>query len=87
MVSTMVLCIKSDLDRDLDHNLDRVQKMYPFTQDIYCSIQQSVSHCCLLLSHCYNAIHIECLHGTKFLDPDHDLDCDPDNFASYKTHR
>ena len=26
-------------------------------------------------------IQIECLHGTKVLDPDGDLDCDLDNFA------
>ena len=26
-------------------------------------------------------IQIECLHGTKFLDPDSYLDPDPDNFG------
>ena len=26
------------------------------------------------------AIKIECLHSTKFLDLDRDLDCNPDNF-------
>ena len=30
------------------------------------------------------AIQIECLHGTNFLDPDSDLDCDPYNFPSCK---
>ena len=28
-------------------------------------------------------IKIKCLHETKFLDPDHDLDRNPDNFALY----
>ena len=32
------------------------------------------------------AIRIECLHmyRTKFIDPDRDLDCDPDDFATCK---
>ena len=29
-------------------------------------------------------IQIECLHKTKFLNPDHDLDHDPDKFALRK---
>ena len=66
-----------------------IHKMYPFTRDILCSIQQITSHCCSFFSPCYTAIHlksglklsriaiqIECLHGTKFLDPDHDLEYD-----------
>ena len=35
-----------------------IQKMYPFTRGIHCSIQQSASHCCSLFSHCYIAIHV-----------------------------
>ena len=30
------------------------------------------------------AIQIECLRGTKFFDPDCNLDCDPGNFALCK---
>ena len=26
-----------------------IQKMYPFTRDIHCSIQQSASHCCSVI--------------------------------------
>ena len=33
-------------------------QMYPLTRDIYCSIQQSTSHCCSLFNHCYIAIHL-----------------------------
>ena len=50
-------CLDHDLDRNLDCELDRVQKVYPFTWDIHCSIQ-SASHCCSLFSHCYLAIHL-----------------------------
>ena len=52
-----------------------IQKMYLFTRDIHCTIQQSTSHCCSLL-HCNPpniwikiAIQIELLHWTKFPDP------------------
>ena len=40
------------LNSDLDCDLDRVQKMYPFTRDIQCSVQPSAPHCSLF-SHCY----------------------------------
>ena len=30
-----------------------------------------------------NIIQINCLQGTKYIDPDADLDCDLDNFAGY----
>ena len=33
-----------------------IQKMYPFTRYIHCSIQQSASHCYSLSSRCYIAI-------------------------------
>ena len=46
-----------------------IQKIYLLTWDIHCSIQQSASHC---------------LHGTKFLDLDRNLDSDLDNFAPCK---
>ena len=72
-----------------------IQKMYLFTRDILYStktitllfIVQSLEH--------FNpsdnwikiiqiAIQIECLHGTKFLNPDNNLDRDLDNFAQCK---
>ena len=71
--------------------------MHPFAQDIHCSIEQSTSHCFSLLSHGNIAIHlisglklsrsrfqIKCLHGTKFLNPDLNLDCDSDSFTPCK---
>ena len=30
------------------------------------------------------AIQMECLHGTKFCDPDRNVDRDPDKFAPHK---
>ena len=62
----------------------------------HCSIQQSyhiVSHCCSLLHHnppniwikiIQIAIQIECFHRTKFLNPDLNIDRDPDNVAPCK---
>ena len=50
-------------------------------------IVQSLLHCnppILWIKIIQIAIHIKCLHGTKYLDSDQDLDCDPDNFAPSK---
>ena len=70
-----------------------IQKMYQFTQDFYCSIQQNTSHCCSLLhGNLRNiwikiiqiVIQIECLHRAKLHDLDCDWDCDLDNFVPCK---
>ena len=64
-----------------------IQKMYLFTWDIHCPIQQSASHFCSLFSHCYIAIYLDWNYPDwvltwekKYLDPDRDLD----NFALCK---
>ena len=71
-----------------------IQKMYPITWDIHCSIQQiTVLFIVQSLLHRYPpniwikiiqiVIQIKCLHGT-FYDLDWDLDGDPDNCAQCK---
>ena len=76
--------------------LNTIQKMYPFTRNIHCSIQQSASHCCSLSIHFYisiqlisglhylDAIQIECFHKTKSSIQIIYLGRDPDNSAPCK---
>ena len=73
------------LDRDLDDiyldNIYMGHSLFNTTKRVtllFIVTKQST----LYLDYSYpHVIQIECLHGTKFLDPDRDVVCDPDNLA------
>ena len=85
-----------DLDCNLDHDPEDVpiytgQSLFNTTKRITLFfIVQSLLHrnpLSIWIKIIYIAIHIECLHKTKFLDPDRYLDCDLNNFALCKQGR
>ena len=81
---------QNDLDHNLDYiDLDHDQNDALFTGDIPCSIKQSTLFIVQSLLHSNTSnirikiiqIEMVCLHGTKFLNQDCNLDHVPDNFA------
>ena len=82
-------------NRDLDCNFDRyvpedvpVYRGHSLFNTIKCNtlffIVQSLLHSNppnIWIKIIQIVIQIECLHGSKYLDPDSDPDCDPNNFA------
>ena len=87
-----------DVDSKVDCNLDRDPEGVPvYSEHSLIIVQHNkahhiVVHCSVIVTSqsiiwikiILITIQIECLHGTKFLDPDSDLDCDLDNFGPCK---
>ena len=84
-----------DLDPNLDCNLDRNPEDVPiYTKQSLCSIQSTkrITLLFIVSSQSTNiwikmiqiVIQIKCSHGIRFIDPDCDLDYDPDHFPLCK---
>ena len=86
-----------DLDSNLDCDLDRYPEDVPvYTGHSFFSTTKCITLFFIVRSFFHrnppnigikiiqSVIQIECLHGTKFLDPDRYLDRDLDNFAPCK---
>ena len=73
-----------DLDCNLDHDPEDVHREFKFNTTLLLFIVWSLLHHNpphIWIKIMKIVIQIECLHETKFLNPDHNLDCDLDNFA------